>query len=135
MRNTVSGVSFVPRSTSRVPSTVSWTTSPCRASTNWAQGMRPGFTYFSARKRSMRASRSAEKPEVLLRLIWFMGSLLGVGRPLALAFRPLASATIFARESRHADRQHRDPWAHARGHHRAAAGPQRGRRADGQAAL
>src|SRR5438105_4985312 len=60
MRKTVSSVSFVPRSTSRFPSTVWCTSSPLRASKNWTPGMRPGLTYFSARNRSIRASRSGE---------------------------------------------------------------------------
>ena len=42
-------VSAVFRSMSRWPITVWWTSSPPRASRNWAQGMRPGPTYFSCR--------------------------------------------------------------------------------------
>src|SRR3569833_2670884 len=76
MRKTVSSVRAVPRSPSRFPSTVWWTVSPSRASRTWAQGMRPGPTYLSARMRSIYTKRTTKKPELLMRLIWFFGVLL-----------------------------------------------------------
>src|SRR4051794_1565959 len=63
--------------------------------------MRPGPTYLSCRCRSMRASRSGEKPEEVTRLIWFMAGS-GDLPPFVLAFRRVASVTMRSRR-RHMD--------------------------------